>query len=148
MAGYAPSGARVRASELKRNPKVRACIDEMLMTKLKDGVCLAVQVLYDLARNAPPSVRLSAAKELLDRGIGPVPSRSTQQQGETLEDILFLLDEEEHNAQLLEGTAVQANRMPSGNGSVAAGSKGGFADKLSKCADQYASSESKYREKC
>lgn len=94
LAGYSASGARVRASEFKRNPRIRACIDEMLERKLKDGVSLAIQVLYDLARDAPPSVKLSAAKELLDRGIGPVASRNAPQRGETVEDLLKILDQE------------------------------------------------------
>lgn len=95
-AGYAPknrSAARVRASELLHNPKVLAVLRDELTRKLNASAVLGVQVLIDLAENGPPQVRLSAAKELIDRGYGPVMSRNAHVHAiETIEDILEELD--------------------------------------------------------
>lgn len=98
-AGYARPGrvgraaARVRASELLRNPKVLSALRGELTRKLNAAATLGVSVLVDLAQNGPANVRLQAAKELLDRGYGPVMSRSASIQARTtIEDFLDELD--------------------------------------------------------
>lgn len=70
-AGYSvnsPKAARVRASELLRNPKIISALRDELMQRMNIAAVLGVNVLIDLAQNGPPHVRLSAAKELIDRG--------------------------------------------------------------------------------
>ncbi|KDA00952.1 terminase small subunit [Hyphomonas oceanitis] len=92
-AGYAngdPIAARVRASELLRNPKVLSALRDELTRKLNAAAALGVGVLIDLAENAPPSVRLQAAKELVDRGYGPVMSRNAHVVAATSIDALIM----------------------------------------------------------
>ena len=97
-AGYSPenrAAARVRASELLRNPKVLAVLRDELTRKLNVAATLGIEVLIELALDAPPQVRLAAAKELLDRGYGPVVSRNAHiHSGVTIEELLSKLDEE------------------------------------------------------
>lgn len=96
-AGYAggdSKAARVRASELLKNEKVLEAIKRGTETKLRAGTIYAAEVLLELARNGPPSVRLQAAKELLDRGYGPVMSRNAHVvASSSIEDLLAELDE-------------------------------------------------------
>lgn len=96
-AGYAggdPKVARVRASELLKNEKVLEAIKRGTETKLRAGTIYAAEVLLELARSGPPSVRLQAAKELLDRGYGPVMSRNAHVvASSSIEDLLAELDE-------------------------------------------------------
>ena len=78
-AGYAngdPVAARVRGSELLRNEKVLAALRDELTRKLNAAATLAVETLVELVETGTPSVRLQAAKELLDRGYGPIMSRN------------------------------------------------------------------------
>ena len=76
-AGYAQPGragraaARVRASELLRNPDVLQALRDELTRKLNAGAALGVQTLMDLCQNArSEQVKLSAANSLIDRGLG------------------------------------------------------------------------------
>ena len=100
-AGYAKPGprgraaARVRASELLRNPDVLQVLRNELTRKLNVGAALGVQVLMDLCQNArSEQVRLTAANSLIDRGFGPVMSRNATIYASTsIEDILERLDE-------------------------------------------------------
>lgn len=100
-AGYAPSGdrdaARVRASELLSNPKVLAVLRDELTRKLNAAAALGVDVLIELAESGPPQVRLSAARELVDRGYGPVMSRNAHihATASSIEDIISQLDAED-----------------------------------------------------
>lgn len=100
-AGYAPTSpaaARVRAHELLRNPKVLAALRDEITRKLNAAAALGVSVLIELAQSGPPQVRLSAAKELVDRGFGPVVSRSANLHavsGPSIEDLLNELAEAE-----------------------------------------------------
>lgn len=99
-AGYArpgPAGraaARVRASELLRNPNVLQQLRDELARRLSTGAALGVQTLIDLCQNArSEQVRLSAANALIDRGYGPVMSRNASVQAHTsVEDLLAMLD--------------------------------------------------------
>lgn len=100
-AGYAKPGprgraaARVRASELLRNPDVLQVLRNELTRKLNVGAALGVQVLMDLCQSArSEQVRLTAANSLIDRGFGPVISRNaTIYTSTSIEDFLERLDE-------------------------------------------------------
>lgn len=100
-AGYAPTSAaaaRVRAHELLRNPKVLSALRDEITRKLNAAAALGVNVLIELAQSGPPQVRLSAAKELVDRGFGPVVSRTANLHAvsaTSVEDLLDQLDEAE-----------------------------------------------------
>lgn len=99
-AGYARPGAagraaaRVRASELLRNPKILQFLRDELTRKLNAGAALGVQTLIDLCQSArSEQVKLSAARELIDRGYGPVVSRNATIHANTsVEDLLARLD--------------------------------------------------------
>lgn len=102
-AGYArpgPAGraaARVRASELLRNPNVLRQLRDELARKLNAGAALGVQTLIDLCQNArSEQVRLSAANALIDRGYAPVMSRNASIQAHTsVEELLAMIDRQE-----------------------------------------------------
>jgi phage terminase small subunit len=102
-AGYARPGkagraaARVRGSELLRNPKVLQALRDELARKLTAGAALGVQTLTDLCLNArSEQVRLSAANSLIDRGHMPVMSRNaTVQTKLSVEDWLEMIDAKE-----------------------------------------------------
>ena len=107
-AGYARPGragraaARVRASELLRNPKVLAYLRDELTRKLNAGAALGVDVLIELAQHGPPQVRLSAARELVDRGHGPIVSRNAHVHATwCIEDLLKQLDMEASDAKAI-----------------------------------------------
>lgn len=95
-AGYAKGDletARIRASELLRNEKVLAALRDELTRKLNAAATLGVGVLIELAESGPPSVRLQAAKELVDRGYGPIISRNAHIIATTsVEEMLAELD--------------------------------------------------------
>ena len=102
-AGYAQPGragraaARVRASELLRNPDVLQALRDELTRKLNAGAALGVQTLMDLCQNArSEQVKLSAANSLIDRGLGPVMSRNAIVHAHTtVDDIILSLDASE-----------------------------------------------------
>lgn len=98
-AGYANGdrkSARVRASELLKNEKVIEAIKRNTECKLRSGSLYAAEVLLELAQEGSPSVRLQAAKELLDRGYGPVMSSNAHVVASTsIEDFLERLDNSE-----------------------------------------------------
>ncbi|MFT3810074.1 MAG: hypothetical protein QM698_09165 [Micropepsaceae bacterium] len=104
-AGYGRPGrggraaARVRASELLRQPKVLEALRAELTRKLSAGAALGVGVLIELAQSGPPNVRLAAAKELVDRGYGPITSRNAHVHvGATLEEALARIAQSEDDA--------------------------------------------------
>lgn len=83
-AGYTSNrnAARVRAYELLHSSRILEALREESTRRLHAGAALATSVLLDLAANAASEqVKLAASKELLDRSIGPIPSRSTIQVG-------------------------------------------------------------------
>jgi hypothetical protein len=102
-AGYARAGkagraaARVRAHELLHNPKVLSLLRDELARRLSAGASLGVQTMVDLCQNArSEQVRLSAARELVDRGYGPIVSRNATIHASTsVEDIIEMLDAKE-----------------------------------------------------
>ena len=106
-AGYARPGregraaARVRAHELLHNPKVLSLLRDELARRLTANAALGVQTLVDLCQNArSEQVRFSAARELVDRGYGPIVSRSaTVRTDLRMEDVLEMLDAKEAAAQ-------------------------------------------------
>jgi hypothetical protein len=92
-----PAAARVRASEFLRDPKVLQFLRDELTRKLNAGAVLGVGVLEDLAMNArSEQVRLGAARELVDRGYGPVMSRNATISAKVgIEELLARLDAQE-----------------------------------------------------
>jgi len=96
------NAARVRAYEMLHKPKVLQLLRDELTRKLNAGAALGVAVLVDLAQSArSEQVRFSAAKELVDRGHGPVMSRNaTITATTTVEDLLKRLDEAEASGAL------------------------------------------------
>ena len=101
--------AKVRASELLRNPKVLEALREELTRRLNAAAVLGVDVLVELAadKQTPPATRLSAAKELVDRGYGPVASRFAHMHVvRSIEDVIFDLDAEEAKAMEADYTMV------------------------------------------
>jgi phage terminase small subunit len=79
-AGYSNgnrNGAHSMASRLLRRPTVLRAIKDETAGRLARSAPLGVAVLEDLARSArSEQVRLAAANSLIDRGYGPVVSRS------------------------------------------------------------------------
>lgn len=67
------------AREMMRNPRVLSATRTELSNRFTSAAALAVATLIDLCRNGPPSVRLSAAQEVLSRSLGPIASRSSVQ---------------------------------------------------------------------
>tara|TARA_R110002051_G_scaffold325797_1_gene431403 strand:- start:4703 stop:5188 length:486 start_codon:yes stop_codon:yes gene_type:complete len=97
-AGYAQTSraaARVRGHELLRNPKVLNALRDELTRRLNAAATLGVNVLMELAadKSTPAATRLSAAKDLIDRGLGPIASRwKVDHTVRTIEDVISELD--------------------------------------------------------
>ncbi len=97
-AGYAKTSraaARVRGHELLRNPKVLEALRDELTRRLNAAATLGVAVLAELAadKNTPAATRLSAAKDLIDRGHGPIESRwKVDHTVRSIEDVISELD--------------------------------------------------------
>lgn len=94
---YSREQAKSAAYRLARKPSVLAAIRNELSVKLNHAAALGVHVLVDLAQNAKSEqTRLSAARELVDRGYGPVISRSAVLSASlSVEDFLDQLDRRE-----------------------------------------------------
>jgi phage terminase small subunit len=118
------AAARVRATELLRHPKVLQFLRDELTRKLNAGAVLGVQTLTDLCQNArSEQVRFSAARELVDRGYGPVVSRSATIHASTsIEDWLKRLADRDAagaRAKVIEGEVVEgASVAPRGDEGV------------------------------
>jgi hypothetical protein len=123
-AGYARAGkagraaARVRAYELLRNPKVLNLLRDELARRLSAGAALGVQTMVDLCQNArSEQVRLSAARELVDRGYGPIVSRNATIHASTsVEDMIEMLDAKE--AAMRQEPAIDAQATSDGSWEV------------------------------
>ncbi len=76
-----------------RNPKVLSALRDEITRKLNAAAALGVNVLIELAQSGPPQVRLSAAKELVDRGFGPVVSRTANLHAVSATSVETLLDQ-------------------------------------------------------
>jgi phage terminase small subunit len=119
-AGFARAGkgsrhsARTRAYELLHNPAVLQLLRDELTRRMNAGAALGVQVMIDLAQNArSEQVRLAAAKELVDRGHGPVISRSAvvSAKVDSVEELLARLDAQERpEVTTINGEATEATR--------------------------------------
>lgn len=94
------NGERAKAAraarDMMRNPRVLSAIRSELSNRFTGSAALGLSTLIDLARSArSEQVRLSAAKELLDRGVGPVMSRSAVLSASMrVEDLIAQLDGE------------------------------------------------------
>jgi hypothetical protein len=99
-AGLSPTGnraaARVRATEMLRDPKVLGFIKDELVRKINTASAIGVDVLIELAsdKTTPPATRLAAARDLIDRSaIGPIMSRNAHVHATTsIEDFIDRLD--------------------------------------------------------
>ena len=91
------SAARVRASEFLRDPKVLQFLRDELTRKLNAAAVFGSAGAEDLAMNAQSEqVKLGAARELVDRGYGPIVSRNATVTAQVrIEDLLARLDAEE-----------------------------------------------------
>jgi len=99
--------AKRQATALLKNPHVLAAIKAEMTNHFGAASVLAVNVLVDLAQNGPPNVRLKAAQDILDRGVGPVVRTALpQEQGDTIDDILDILLQEEQKQK--ESNAIEA----------------------------------------
>ncbi|HEY5207871.1 MAG TPA: terminase small subunit [Stellaceae bacterium] len=83
--------AKSRAYELLHHHKILAALRDEISNKLSAAASIGVGVLIELAQSAgSEQVRLGAARELVDRGHGPIMSRnaSGEPRGRTVEDFL------------------------------------------------------------
>ncbi len=97
-AGYAENekDARRAAAILLSTPAIVDVIKEDAAARFGALTIAAVATIADLCENGPPSVRLAAAKEILDRGIGPIISRNAVVQASMgLEELLAVIDAED-----------------------------------------------------
>jgi phage terminase small subunit len=102
-AGYSNGNrdaAHSMASRLLRRPKVLKAIQDETGRRIASAAPLGIAVLETLARSArSESVRLSAARDLVDRGYGPVMSRNANLNVDTsLEDMIKALEKQEAEA--------------------------------------------------
>lgn len=91
-AGYSPKSAASQSSQLLKNPKVIEYLNEkknemeqMLRQEFMYDALEARKVMYEIMNDfeAPENVRLSAAKDFLDRaGFKPVEKQETTVHGE------------------------------------------------------------------
>lgn len=116
-AGYTNNrnAARVRAYELLHSSHILEALREESTRRLHAGAALATSVLLDLAASATSEqVRLAASKELLDRSIGPIPSRASVQVGVHVDNSAEALLEALENykagrpVEFTDGTIIQA----------------------------------------
>lgn len=98
-AGYGDGDRREAkrcADVLLASPKIVKALKAAVAEQFGAATALALRTLIDLCQSGPPSARLAAAKEILDRGIGPVISRSAVVQTTGgIEDVLAMLDRRE-----------------------------------------------------
>jgi hypothetical protein len=101
-AGYSNGNrdaAHSQASRLLRRPKVLRAIRAEVGRRIAAAAPLGLAVLETLARSArSEQVRLAAARDLVDRGYGPVVSRNASTNvnvGTSLEEMLRVLDKKE-----------------------------------------------------
>lgn len=99
-AGYSNgnrNAAHSMASRLLRRPAVLKALKDEIGRRFAAAAVLGVAVMENLAQSArSEQVRLSAAKELVDRGYGPIVSRNANVNVNTnVEDMIAALDAQE-----------------------------------------------------
>lgn len=100
-AGYGngdKSAAKRRSRELLRNERILSAIKGEISSRFRAAAVLGLKTMTDLCETGPPQVRLQAAKELIDRGYGPIMSRNAHAHmhvGTTLEEVLARLESEQ-----------------------------------------------------
>jgi hypothetical protein len=108
VAGYADDarGAERAARMLLEDPKIARALRERVENRFVAAVGGAFNTLWEICtKGRSETARITAAREILDRGIGPVPSRSFSMNASlTIEDILLQLDEADR-AQTIDGRA-------------------------------------------
>ncbi len=94
LAGYGNGDraqAKSRAYDLLHNPKILAVLRDEITKKMSAASVIGTDMLIELATNAKSEqVRLGAARELVDRGYGPVMSRNapSTEQKMSIEDFI------------------------------------------------------------
>jgi phage terminase small subunit len=113
-AGYGRGRREVAAKharELLRNPRVLAALRTEIKKRFDAASVIGLQTMIDLCESArSEQVRLAAARELEDRGYGPVISKSAVVSATTsVEDLLARLDAQEAAARgdVIDGKAVE-----------------------------------------
>lgn len=88
--------AQRAAAILLSSPAIIRTIKREIGQRFTAVAGAALATILDLCRNGPPSVRLAAAREILDRGIGPVASRNAVlHTSASIEDLLDAIDSQE-----------------------------------------------------
>lgn len=111
-AGYSNgnrNAAHSMASRLLRRPAVLRAIKEETGQRIAAAAPLGIAVLEALAQSArSEQVRLAAANSLVDRGYGPVVSRSANLNvGTSIEDLIDKVDQQEREkAKTIDGEAI------------------------------------------
>lgn len=81
---------------LLSSPAIIGAIKQEVAQRFSAVAGAALATIIDLCRNGPPSVRLAAAREILDRGIGPVASRNAVLHASlSVEDLLDAIDHQD-----------------------------------------------------
>jgi uncharacterized protein (UPF0147 family) len=103
-AGYSPKSAEAQASQLLKNPRVRAYLDEResqlekeLRKEFMFDALEARKVMYNIMNDeeAPDNVRVSAAKDFLDRaGFKPIEKQEISGELKTTNAFAELTTEE------------------------------------------------------
>lgn len=132
-AGYSPgneASQRVEAARLLAMPKIADAIASLTENKLKRNAAKYVANLEAIANGSgPASARVSANRDLLDRGMGPIKTRSAkpEEADDTLENLILEIDDTEvEDAQFTEEPAPVLS---------------GFQKRMVKAADLYADGE-------
>ena len=101
-AGYADTyeDAERAARILLESPRITRALKEMIMQRFDVAVSAAYATILSICVNGrSETARLSAAQEILNRGVGPVPSRSVSVTARTtVEDLIDSLDARERTA--------------------------------------------------
>lgn len=110
-AGYSEKGAAQKAYSLLRMPKILHAIRSELEARFRSDTVLARDVLRAMAeRGHPDSVKVAAAKELLDRGGMAITKQVDHQHTHTLANV-STKDLQARAAALLAGLSTEERKM-------------------------------------
>lgn len=98
-AGYSPKSCHVQGSQLLRNPKIQAAIQErkeqqqeQLRNEFLRGAKIGFKTLLEVMndKDAPPAARVQASRDLLDRaGFKPTEKQEIKQESDGTLTIVF-----------------------------------------------------------
>ena len=113
-AGYSDNyeTAARHARILLKSPKILKALKDGVARRFDAAAAAAFNTTFEICTNpkAPAAARLSAAQEILNRSLGPVPSKSLSVTAKAgVEDLLELLDAREKagDMQTVEGRATE-----------------------------------------